>query len=113
MTFEKLGLPEGPWHYRPHGTDDWGVVRGAPDPNGVGIFIIQARYPYCDETELAKHRRNMTDPYEKLARAIASIPDMMKEIESNRHVIEALDKENAHLRALLAKTQLSMTDSES
>jgi hypothetical protein len=89
----KEGLPEGPWRYRPYEHDDWGVVRAQPDAEGYGRIIVQARYPFCSEETLAEHRRNGTDPYGKLARAIAALPSMLAALEQQAREIERLTKE--------------------
>lgn len=68
---------KGPWDYRPKEYDDWGVVRGAPDPDGRAWIVTQARAGReVSEDELAEHRKNGTDPYEGNARLIAAAPAM-------------------------------------
>jgi len=67
----------GPWHYRPDGYDDWGIVRASNEVGRlIGPIICQARDPEAtDECTLAKHRAAKTDPWEANARLIAAAPD--------------------------------------
>jgi hypothetical protein len=67
----------GPWHYRPHEYDDWGVVRGGQTPMSNQGLICQALDPLVrDENLLSQHREAGTDPWEANARLIAAAPEL-------------------------------------
>lgn len=50
--------------YRPFDFDDWGMIRTED-----GKLFAVVRRP-ADDEELAKHRKNGTDPYEDMARRL-------------------------------------------
>jgi len=71
----KAGWTPGPWFYRPHELDDWGVVRSAD-----GFVVTQARIN-CDFETQEAHRASGTDPAEANARLIASSPALAEALE--------------------------------
>jgi uncharacterized coiled-coil protein SlyX len=79
------GVTAGPWHYRPHQHDDWGVVRGGDLGDWGGYpHLCQARDPdKLDEPTLAAHRKSGEDPWGPNARFIAwartAVPDLSAE----------------------------------
>lgn len=83
---QKLKITPGPWEYRPHEFDDWGVVKAEK------FTICQARDPrYMNEDILSQHRKAGTDPWEANARAIASLPAL---IEAAEPIAVAYDEPN-------------------
>lgn len=73
------GHTPGPWLYRPHKFDDWGVVRGGVFNEDWGGYpqIAQVRDPEkLDEPTLAEHRINEKDPWEANALLCAAAPEM-------------------------------------
>jgi hypothetical protein len=69
----------GPWVYRPHKNDDWGIVR-VRDGNGYPVAVARAGRHVTDE-EYAAHRSAKTDPFEANARLIAAAPDLLEALE--------------------------------
>jgi len=73
------GLPEGPWVYRLDPFDDWGEVR---DARGQMVARASLR---ATQDELSEHRRNGTDPAEKIGTFIAAcrtlVPGLIAEID--------------------------------
>jgi hypothetical protein len=89
----------GPWRYRPHQHDDWGIVKGAD-----GYPICQARDARVSEEEKSECRATGADPYAANAHLIAAAPDLyaaLAAIFPNDQCIDAgLDKREAALAAL-------------
>ena len=101
----------GPWAYRPHEHDDWGIVRAPVTEQGqfMGGIICQARDPEAlGETTLALHRAHGTDPWEANARLIAAAPGLVEALrkllamEITAFYAEQWDDIN-RARALLAR----------
>jgi hypothetical protein len=89
------GATPGPWRYRPHKYDDWGVVRGGVfnDERGGYPHLAQVCDPdKLDDDTLNQHRVSGQDPWEGNARLTAAAPDLA------RALLEART-ENARLRA--------------
>ena len=63
----------GPYSYRPHSYDDWGVVR---DSNGLLVCIARGGRNLTQK-EIDEYRSNGTDPYEDNGRLFAAVPDML------------------------------------
>lgn len=101
----------GPWLYRPHETDDWGVVRTIPtEDHRLGGVICQAHDPRIRARQsLSEHRRAGTDPWEANARLIAAAPELYEALEAIMREDDAtLSEVNARLeagRAALAKAR--------
>ena len=82
----------GPWAYRPHQHDDWGIVRTkGRDDMGFQRVICQANY-VASPAELITHRSNNTDPAEANARLIAAAPELLEALEKAVEEIEDLRK---------------------
>ena len=79
------GHTPGPWAYRPHEFDDWGMVRG---PQGEPITQASLNCRHWSDEDLAAHRREGTDPVEANARLISSAPDLL---EVARMIVKAAD----------------------
>jgi hypothetical protein len=62
----------GPWTYRPHKFDDWGLVRGYDD-----YPVAQASTCRADDAQKDMHRKYNTDPAEANARLIAAAPELL------------------------------------
>jgi len=77
----------GPWVYRPHKNDDWGVVR-ATDGNGYPIAQARAGRHVTDD-EYAAHRVAKTDPFEANARLIAAARNHLPAILARIEALEA------------------------
>ena len=71
------GHTEGPWTYRPHEYDDWGLVRRpARDGKEIGYPVANASLAHVSDDEMAACRAdNYRDPVEANARLIAAAPD--------------------------------------
>lgn len=67
----------GPWVYRPHDHDDWGIVRVTADESRYGFVICQARNPDVIGDSLDAYRKSGGDPYEANARLIAAAPALL------------------------------------
>ena len=63
----------GPYSYRPHSYDDWGVVR---DSNGLLVCLARGGRNLTHK-EIDEYRSNGTDPYEDNGRLFAAAPDML------------------------------------
>ena len=63
----------GPYSYRPHSYDDWGVVR---DSNGLLVCLARGGRNLTQK-EIDEYRSNGTDPYEDNGRLFAAAPDML------------------------------------
>jgi len=59
----------GPWEYRPHKYDDWGVIRARD-----GFYVAQCSVTRWSDEEREAHRAAKTDPTEANARLIAAAP---------------------------------------
>lgn len=81
----EAGTP-GPWTYRPHRYDDWGLIRGGDD-----YPVASASTCRASDREKDKHRTNKTDPSFNNARRIARVPDMEARILSDADRIAALE----------------------
>lgn len=66
----------GPWVYRPHKYDDWGLVRGSDDYPVASASICRAT-----EEEKDNCRRDHRDPAEANAHLIAAAPDLYEALE--------------------------------
>jgi len=71
----------GPWVYRPHDFDDWGIVRVTADESRYGFVICQARNPEVTGEQLGAYRESGVDPYEANARLIAAAPALLEALE--------------------------------
>lgn len=78
------GVTEGPWEYRPHELDDWGVVR-------AGAFVLcQARDPaMMDDSQLAQCRADGSDPWSDNARFVAASRDLVPALLADRDRLAA------------------------
>ena len=63
----------GPYSYRPHSYDDWGVVR---DSNGLLVCLARGGRNLTQK-EIDEYRSNGTDPYEDNGRLFTAAPDML------------------------------------
>jgi hypothetical protein len=73
------GVTKGPWAYRPHKYDDWGVVRASD------FHLCQARAPErCSKDELSKARELGIDPWEANARFIAAARQLVPALLAER-----------------------------
>ncbi len=71
------------WHYRPFEHDDWGMVR-----DNEGHPIGQIHDVLITDEEKNEHRKNNTDPYEKIAKLASDSPELLQTIKSLVEVIE-------------------------
>lgn len=95
---------EGPWLYRPQEHDDWGTVRASN-----GGIVCQVRFPYRSVMEIGAHRNKGTDPWEEVAKFVASAPDLYEALEHITDLFRSLkplgedtEKEMAVTNALAA-----------
>lgn len=104
MTVDTAALREllgkatkGPWLYRPHQYDDWGVVRAEYE---LGWIVLQASAGRrLTDEEAAQHRAAKTDPYGPNAQLIiamhAALPALLDEVDRMRdlvqHMLGAID----------------------
>ena len=63
----------GPYSYRPHSYDDWGVVR---DSNGLLVCLARGGRNLTQK-EIDEYRSNGTDPYEDNGHLFTAAPDML------------------------------------
>lgn len=99
------GTTPGPWRYRPHEFDDWGVVRGgAFNPEWGGYpHLAQVRDPdKLDEQTLSQHRVSGTDPWEGNARLTAAAPGLARALLASRAELAAAQQREAGLRGALS-----------
>ncbi len=93
----KTRFTPGPWAYRPHEFDDWGVVKTDK------FTICQARdQNQLDDDILNQHRRAGTDPWEANARLIAAAPDLYECLEQATAMLRVLVPSDIPLRETLA-----------
>lgn len=101
------GLPEGPWSYRDQPHDDWGMVRGKRDADGLASFVMQAKSGFPSEDELAEHRRAGTDPWGAFAKHFARLDP-----QTVSALLARLDKAEAQLRRISRWERYGGEDSE-
>ena len=70
-------LPIGPWRYRPHAFDDWGLVRDGLDQPLLSVRASRTRF---SEADLNVHRVAKTDPVEDVASFCAAAPDLVVDL---------------------------------
>jgi hypothetical protein len=94
----------GDWAYRPQELDDWGVVRGGPDQEGLRWVVACARagMPGGDHDS---HRRAGTDPYrangEFIAGAKQDVPFLLDALDDRDAEIARLARDRERLGKLL------------
>ena len=73
----------GPWSYRPHKYDDWGIVRSG------NYFVCQAKdHRSMDDNYLNLCREEKRDPHEIFARLIAAAPDLARLVLEKDRLLE-------------------------
>jgi hypothetical protein len=77
----------GPWRYRPHQYDDWGIVKGAD-----GRTICQAQDLRVSEEEKSECRATGADPYAANAQLIAAAPDLYAALELAKKALTEIRK---------------------
>jgi hypothetical protein len=87
-----------PWTYRPEEHDDWGVIRTTvATDDGWYPIVTQARYDGTPtEDDLARHRRQGTDPAAQNARYIVHAANLYPEL------LAALEKIETNARQMAA-----------
>ncbi len=79
---------ELPWSYRPYKYDDWGVIKSK-----CGRFIINVRDLHVTEEDKDQHRKDKTDPYEKIGTEIVhAVNNHYKLVEAVNELCAALSE---------------------
>lgn len=97
----------GDWAYRPFEQDDWGIVRGSPDPDGVRWPVATARAGCrMAPEEIERMRKLGADPHRTVGNyLVAAQPSrvlaLIAMLEASEDALKAAKLENAELRARL------------
>ena len=98
----------GPYSYRPHSYDDWGVVR---DSNGLLVCLARGGRNLTQK-EIDEYRSNGTDPYEDNAHLFAAAPDMLAALKYNLMILYDAHPEPEQRRYALALTLEAIAKAE-
>ncbi|MDB6134210.1 MAG: hypothetical protein JWM59_2453 [Verrucomicrobiales bacterium] len=86
-TEDKTQHTPGPWSYRPHSLDDWGVVR-----DKAGNIVACARAGrLVPHLEMDRCRQDKTDPFCGNGRLIAAAPELLEEMREILALAEERD----------------------